>query len=611
VILTVKPPPDGESALAPKRAGWRRPELWIPGLFLAVSAAWIYGSDALVAAIAGSVERARALSVYKGMGYILVTAALIHLGIRLALRRERAAARRVEESEALLRAITDGTPDPVFLKDRGGRWLFANPGTLRAIGRTLAQVLGKTDLEIYDDRSLAEALMATDRRIMERGQGEAVEEQVEGPNGQRIYLSTKSPLRDAAGQVIGVIGVARDVTDRKRAERELLAAEERVRQAEKLESVGRLAGGVAHEFNNLLTVILSAAEGLAEDLRAGGTASVVDDVEQIRLAGARARELTKQLLAVGRRQAAAPVPLDLDDALRAQERMLRHVLGEGVTLALDLAPEGCAVLCDPAQLDQVILNLALNARDAMPRGGRLSLRTRVLGPEAAPPGDAGDGGAPADRRWVELLVQDDGAGMLQETIDHVFEPFFTTKAPGKGTGLGLATVYGIVTQAEGHVSVQSALGQGTTFRVLLPYRPSRARGAAPGAELQPAAPPGQETVLAVEDDPLVRSVTVRALRAGGYHVLEAGTGPEAVALVRALEEPINLLVTDVVMPTMDGPALADELRRLRPQLKVLYVSGYPDEVITGREAHAAGMDLLPKPFTPAALLARVRAVLDR
>jgi PAS domain S-box-containing protein len=583
--------------------GWRRPELWIPAVYVAVSGAWIWGSDTLVAAVAGSVERLRALSVYKGLGFVAVTAALLSAGVRLALRRERAGARRVRESEALLRAITDGITDPVFLKGRDGRWLFANPAVLRVIGKPLDQVLGRTDAEIYADRAMAEDLMRTDRRIMERGEGEVIEERVVGAEGERIYLSTKVPFRDWDGTVIGVIGAARDITDRKRTEQALLAAQERIRQSEKLESVGRLAGGVAHDFNNLLTVILSAGEVLTDDLRAG-RAPELADLEQIRTAGGRARELTQQLLAVGRRQVTAPVPLDLGDTLRAGDRMLRRLLGEGIRLDLELLAEPCPVLCDPAQLEQVILNLALNARDAMPDGGRLVLRTAVRNVRE---GQDRRDGEPGPGRWVELTVQDDGAGMDPEVMAHVFEPFFTTKPKGLGTGLGLATIYGIVTQADGHVFVRSAPGRGTAFSVYLPHRPAEARpaGASPGAA---RAAGGVETVLAVEDDALVRGVTARALRSAGYRVLEAGSGAEALAVAGA--EPLQLLVTDVVMPGMDGRALADELRRRSPGLRVLFVSGYPDDVIGRRNVLDAGTQLLAKPFTPGALLARVREILD-
>jgi CheY-like chemotaxis protein len=264
------------------------------------------------------------------------------------------------------------------------------------------------------------------------------------------------------------------------------------------------------------------------------------------------------------------------------------------------------VFCDPAQLDQVLLNLALNARDAMTRTGHLAFRTRHCPAALVPAGPE----APApEGTWIELTVQDDGAGMEPETLGHVFEPFFTTKPRGSGTGLGLATVYGIVTQAQGHVTVESAPGRGSTFRIYLPHRPPPA-SAAEGGEVGAPAPRGRETILTVEDDPQVRAITARALRGGGYRVLEAASGAEALEVVQELEGPLHLLVTDVVMPGMDGPTLAGEVRRRLPRVRVLYVSGYPDEVISTREALEAGVQLLAKPFTPGALLARVRAVLD-
>ncbi len=582
---------------------WRA-ERWIPALYAAISAAWIYGSDTLVAAIAGSIERQRTISVYKGFGFVAVTAALLHAGLRCALRRERAGMRRVRESEALLRAVTDAIPDPVFLKARDGRWLFSNPATLQVIGRTMEQVIGKTDAEIYDDPSVGAALMETDRRIMESGEAEVVEERILGPQGYRTFLSSKAPYRDADGRVAGLIGNARDITDRKRSEQELLAAEERFQQAQKLESVGRLAGGVAHDFNNLLTVILGCSDVLQDDLRAGRPAAP-EDVEQIRAAGGRARELTGQLLAFARRQVAAPVPLDLNDAVRASERLLRRVVGEGVQLSVELQPGLWTAVCDPSQVEQIILNLAMNARDAMPRGGELALQTRNLDVDGAH--TASDGEARAGE-WVQLMVQDTGVGMAPEVLAHLFEPFFTTKPKGSGTGLGLATVYGIVSQAGGHVHVRSAPGQGTAIEVCLPRRLQVAQR--PSQILAAPAARGTETVLAVEDDPLVREITARALRAGGYRVLVAAGGAEALEMAARLEGPLHLIVTDVVMPGMDGRALADELRRRNPGVRVLYVSGYAHDIIGHHGVLDAGVELLPKPFTSGALLARVRAVLD-
>ncbi len=582
---------------------WRI-EWWIPAIYAAVAAVWIYGSDTLVAVIGGSIEHQRILSIYKGLGFVVVTAALLHAGLRWALQRERTGMRRVRESEALLRTVTDAIPDPVFLKARDGRWIFCNPATLQVIGKTMDQVIGKTDAEIYDDRTVGTALMETDRRILESAQAEVVEERILGPQGYRLFLSTKAPYRDAEGRVVGVIGNARDITERKQAERELLAAEERFQQAQKLESVGRLAGGVAHDFNNLLTVILGAGEVLQDDLRAGRPADPVD-VEQIRAAGGRARELTGQLLAFARRQVTAPVPLDLNDVVRASERLLRRVLGEDVQLSVELEPGLWTVVCDPGQVEQVILNLAVNSRDAMPRGGALLLRTRNLlvdESHAARDGEARAG------EWAQLTVQDTGAGMSPEVLAHLFEPFFTTKPEGSGTGLGLASVHGIVSQAGGHLYVRSAPGKGTTVQVCLPRRLEVPKQSRPAAA--PPAVGGTETVLAVEDDPLVREITARTLRKGGYQVLVAGSGAEALEVAARLQGRLHLLVTDVVMPGVDGRALADELHRRKPGVRVLYVSGYTQDVISHHGVLDTGVELLPKPFTSGALLARVRAILD-
>jgi signal transduction histidine kinase len=466
------------------------------------------------------------------------------------------------------------------------------------------QVIGKTDAAIYDDPAVGTALMETDLRIMESGQDEVVEERILGPQGYRVFLSTKAPYRDAEGRVVGLIGNARDITDRKRAEQELLAAEERFQQAQKLESVGRLAGGVAHDFNNLLTIILGSCEVLQDDLRAGRAADP-EDVEQIRAAGGRARELTGQLLAFARRQVTAPVPLDLNDAVRSSERLLRRVLGEDVRLSVELQPLLWTVVCDPGQVEQVILNLAVNSRYAMPRGGALVLRTRNLRVDESHA--ASDGEARAGE-WAQLTVQDSGEGMTPEVLAHLFEPFFTTKPEGSGTGLGLASVHGIVTQAGGHLHVRSAPGQGTSVEVCLPRRLEAAQQSRPTATAPAVG--GTETVLAVEDDPLVREITARTLRSGGYRVLVAGSGAEALEVTARLEGRLHLLVTDVVMPGLDGRSLADELQRRKPGVRVLYVSGYTQDVISHHGVLDTGVELLPKPFSSGALLARVRAILD-
>ncbi len=415
----------------------------------------------------------------------------------------------------------------------------------------------------------------------------------------------RQPLSDLAANGLASVADAIAVgIQRKLAEAARASLEAQLRQAQKLESIGQLAGGIAHDFNNLLTVILSGAEALR---LAGGEGSPPDPeiVEEIAGAGGRARDLTRQLLAFARRQVIAPVPLDLNAVVRGSEKLLRRVLGEDITLVANLQPALWSVRCDPGQIEQVILNLAVNARDAMPSGGTLILESSNF-EVGEMYGELFPGMQPGP--YVRLAVHDSGAGMSPEVKDHVFEPFFTTKPAGKGTGLGLATVYGIVTQSNGFIRVESEPTYGTTFEVLFPRIPDVA---------VPAEPPvlvtsrqGTETVLVVEDDPQVRAVTVRSLRAGGYVVVVANDGREALDVGAREGVPLHLLVTDVIMPGLDGRAVADELRRLHPKLRVLYVSGHAEEVIVKRGVLEPGIEFLAKPFTASSLLARVRAVLD-
>jgi signal transduction histidine kinase len=378
--------------------------------------------------------------------------------------------------------------------------------------------------------------------------------------------------------------------------------DEQVRESQKLESVGRLAGGVAHDFNNILTVILGCLEGLEERTGGGRT-----EVEEIRAAAGRARDLTRQLLAFARRQPIAPVALDVGALLQDAQRLAARLVGEDVAVSLRVAPGLWPVLADPGQLQQVILNLAANARDAMPRGGTFAVEASNVEVDAAL---AAQSPGLAEGPHVLVSFQDSGEGMAPEVRAHVFEPFFTTKRPGRGTGLGLATVYGIVKQSGGHVAVRSEAGRGTRFEVWLPRAPAGAPAAAP---LEPTPAPrdaGAEHVLVVEDEPGVRDVTVRALRRGGYQVRAAGDAMAALQLVSD-GAPLHLLVTDVVLPGMSGRDLAEELVRRRPGVRVLYVSGYSHEKITHGGVLEEGIEFLQKPFTPASLLVRVRQVLDR
>jgi nitrogen-specific signal transduction histidine kinase/CheY-like chemotaxis protein len=387
---------------------------------------------------------------------------------------------------------------------------------------------------------------------------------------------------------------------------------ERLAQAQRLESLGQLAGGVAHDFNNLLAVILNYAEFAAEELAAatesdwaGRCESAHDDLEQISRAGERAAGLTRQLLSFARREVVRPQVLDLDTVITAVEELLRRTLGEHVELAISLAGGLHPVLADPGRLEQVLVNLAVNARDAMPGGGTLSIDTSNITVDAE---SIAGGSEPPLGPQVRLRVSDTGTGMSPEVIAHAFEPFFTTKANDGGTGLGLATVYGILTQADGHIRIYSEPGGGTTFNITLPATTQAANSPAP-EDIYHRTPSG-ETVLVVEDEAALREVTRRILARNGYQVITAATGPEALEIARYHRGDIHLLVTDVVMPHMLGKEVAEQVLRINPRTQVLYMSGYARPVLASQGRLEPGVALVEKPFSEADLLAKVGQVLN-
>ncbi len=504
------------------------------------------------------------------------------------LRRTEAEVNRLAHA---LRSISEG----VCVSDLEERIFFVNDAWLRIYGYSREEMLGKHISLVRPTEGQEETTRRIPREALHDGfRGEVINRRKDGALFP-VYLSG-STVRDAEGNAVALIGVVTDLSERKR-------LEEQLRHSQKMEAVGRLAGGIAHDFNNLLTAINGYSELLLQRL-AGGDPALRGDVEEIRRAGERAANLTRQLLAFSRRQELQPRVLDLNQLVRESQGILVAAAGPGVRLELELEPTLWRVRADPSGLEQVLLNLLINARDAMPDGGVVRMRTANRRLD-----DAARRGVGAQGDFVVLEVSDSGHGMSAETRERVFEPFFTTKGPGKGTGLGLATVYGIVQQSEGHIEVDSAPGKGASFRVFLP-RIAQQAAQARAARAAASGPTGAETVLLVEDEETVRSLAREVLVRRGYRVIEARDGVEALELLEDGAAGVALVVSDLIMPRMGGVELGRRLRDRRPVLPLLLMSGYADGAGVQALREEAGRQFLRKPFTPEALARAVRQAID-
>jgi two-component system cell cycle sensor histidine kinase/response regulator CckA len=510
--------------------------------------------------------------------------------------------RQANETRNLLAAIVEGSADAILGMTLDGVITSANRGAELIFGYESRELIGSSIDKLLPDDRRQESFELLGR-IADGQQVREHETVRKHKNGADVHVSLSvSPIRDAAGSLVGVSKIARDIGGRIAAQRALEEKEEQLRQGQKMEAIGSLAGGVAHDFNNLLSVILGYTALVANELE---DEALRDDLQQVQTAGMRAVKLTRQLLAFSRKQILQPAVIDVHAVIGNMQEMLSRLVGEHIEIALTLQASPSNVLADEGQLEQLLMNLVVNARDALPDGGKIEIITASVG-------NVEDGAARelqlAPGRYLRLSVVDDGIGMDEATRARIFEPFFTTKEKSKGTGLGLSMAYGMARQSGGAIGVQSRPGAGARFDVYLPE----------SQELPIVAPPepiaeavaGSETILLAEDEAALLTFMAVVLRQNGYRVIEAANGSEAMERALSYSGQIHLLVADVVMPRMSGKELASRLTTLRPELKALFVSGYSENVIAHEGAVEPGLHYLEKPLMPAALLRKVRSVLD-
>jgi two-component system cell cycle sensor histidine kinase/response regulator CckA len=511
--------------------------------------------------------------------------------------------RRLSDQEQIFRLITENAEDLITVVDHEGNRLYSSPAYQR-LGYSRDELLGTPIAKLVhaDDE---ERVLAARSEAFEKGSSPRVEYRFRRKDGDwRILESTISPVRGHRGGIERIVVVSRDITERKEAELLLQQRDEQLRQAQKMEAVGRLSGGIAHDFNNLLGVIIGYSESIEQRLTPGD--DLRKSAEEIRKAGERAASLTHQLLSFSRQQALQHKILDLNSLVSDMGEMLRRLIGKHIELTVKLAPHLGQVKAGQSQLEQVIVNLVVNARDAMLEGGKLLIETANLTvsemlASSLPflrPGP-----------YVLLTVRDTGAGMDGNTQRHIFEPFFTTKPPGKGTGLGLATVYGVVKQSGGGVTVESVVGKGSTFKIFLP----QAQEAADTCVSEPRGAcesTGTGTILLAEDEEALLTLIAERLTDSGYTVLTAHDGVQALEVARSFRGPIQLLLTDVVMPRMGGVTLARSISEVRPEIRVLFMSGHAEHGTPGQGPLRLAAESIEKPFSHERLLQKIRQAMD-
>ena len=572
--------------------------------YLVLGLLWIWISDFSLVRMDIQSLAAFWAAAGKGSLFVIASAVLVfflvhrdYATVLKAVSERRTTDEKLRASKKRYRQLIDLLPTAIFLQSQE-KITFCNPAFLKLMGAERQdQILGKSPLDIvhHENHSLVRDRIA---RMHETGKhAPEVEMRVVRLDGKDVPVYSIATLIHNEGKAEILVAMT-DLSERHH-------LESQIRQAQRIEAIGRLAGGIAHDFNNLLTVINGYSELLTPDSDPSSIEHVA--VSAIREAGTRAASLTSQLLTFSRRALVSPVVLDLNQLLRQSEKLLRCLIGEDILITLSLDPNLGRIKADPGQLDQVVMNLAVNARDAMPTGGQLRIETRAAKLNLNSSDEDNDPNAVL-QSFAELTVSDTGCGIARENLQSIFEPFFTTKEPGKGTGLGLSVVDGIIRQAGGFILADSEVGKGTLFRIWFPVvnEPVSLTDADSAATMSSVI----QTILLVEDEAAVRKVIKTGLESFGYRVIVAGSAREAIQLMQTHGSDIDLLITDVVMPGMSGRQLSDHLRIQFPSLKILFVSGYTDDAVVRHGVEDSSDILLLKPFTPAELAQRIRTLFD-